>query len=147
MRASLFILASALVASPALAQQPAPREEQIEIPEELTDPQTIGRLTDMMQVLSKALLNLPVGELRAAAEGREASPEEKSVTVRDLGREDDPQFERNLERQIADARPAMEAAMQALARALPAMMKGMAEAKDELERATANMPRPDYPKQ
>lgn len=146
MRASIFILASALAASPAAAQQPSSNEEQVQIPRELTDPQMVGRLTDMLQVLSKALLNLPVGEIQAAAEGRAATPQEKDVTVRDLGRRDDPNFERNLERQIAEARPAMQGAMQALAAALPAMMKGMSEAREELERATANMPRPDYPK-
>lgn len=146
MRSSLVVLASALVASPALAQQPQSAGE-IEIPRELTDPQMVGRLTDMMQVLSKAFLNLPVGEIQAAVEGRPATPGEKTETVRDLGRKDDPDFERSLERQIAASRPAMQAATRALAAALPAMMKGMSEAKDELERATANMPRPDYPKQ
>ena len=146
MRTSLLILASALVASPALAQQTAPAAEEIQIPPELTDPQMAGRLADMMQVLSKALLNMPVGEIQAAAEGREATAQEKNVTVRELGRKDDPNFERNFDRQIAQSRPVMQAAMRALASALPAMMKGMAEARDELERATANIPRPDYPK-
>ena len=146
MRASLFILASALAATPALAQQAPEPSEEIEIPAELTDPQMVGRLTDMMQVLSKALLNLPVGELQAAAEGREATPQEKRITVGDLEARNDPNFERNLERQIADAEPAMKAAMQALASALPAMMRGVSEAREELERATANIPRPDYPK-
>ena len=147
MRASVLILASALISSPALAQQQTPeRAEQIEIPSELTDPQTVGRLTEMLQVLSKAFLNLPAGEIQAVAEGREATEQEKKVTVRELGRKDDPNFERNLERQIADSRPAMQAAMKALASALPAMMKGIAEAGKELERATANVPRPDYPK-
>jgi hypothetical protein len=148
MRASLFILASMLTAAPALAQQPAqqPQPEAIEVPRELTDPQMVARLTDMMQVLSKAFLNLPVGEIQAAAEGRKATEHDKGVTLRDVGRKDDPNFERNLERQIAQAKPAMEAAMKAMANALPAMMKGMSAAKVELERATANLPRPDYPK-
>ena len=146
MRFSILALASALVATPAFAQQAQEPSEQIEIPAELTDPQTVGRLTDMMQVLSKALLNLPVGELQAAAEGREATPHEKRVTVRDLERRNDPNFERNLESRIAEAKPKMQAAMQALAAALPAMMRGMSEAREEIERATANIPRSDYPK-
>ena len=36
--------------------------------------------------------------------------------------------------------------MRALSAALPAMMEGLSKAQAELERATANMPRPDYPK-
>ena len=37
--------------------------------------------------------------------------------------------------------------MKALAAALPAMMKGLSEAGRELEKATANLPSPNYPKQ
>ena len=36
--------------------------------------------------------------------------------------------------------------MKALAAALPAMMEGLSKAQDGLERAAANVPRPDYPK-
>jgi hypothetical protein len=36
--------------------------------------------------------------------------------------------------------------MKAFVAALPAMMKGMSEAGRELEKATANMPSPSYPK-
>ena len=54
--------------------------------------------------------------------------------------------EREIRQQI-EAEPArMQAGMKAFAAALPAMMKGMSEAQREMERATANMPRPDYPK-
>lgn len=146
MRAFPLILASALVATPAVAQQPAPAPEQIQIPPEMADPKLASRLADMLQVLSKAMLNMPVGEIQAAAQGRTATAEEKRKTVRDLGRKDDPNFERNLERQIAASRPMMEASMKALVSALPAMMKGMSAAREEMERATANLPRPDYPK-
>ena len=145
MRDSLLILASALLPTPALAQPPEPRET-LEIPEELTDPKTVERLADMMQALSKAFLSLPVGEIQAAAEGRKATEHDKGVTLGDLGRQDDPNFEANLERQIAEAKPMIQASMKAMAEALPAMIKGMAEASEAIERATANMPRPDYPK-
>ncbi len=146
MRVSILLFASALVATPAVAQSQDHADEQVRVPDELTDPQTVERLSDMMQALSKAVLSLPVGEIRAAAEGREATPAEKNQTVRDLGRIDDPEFEQNLERQLADAKPALEAGMKALAEALPAMMKGMSAAAESLERATANLPSPTYPK-
>ncbi|HEU5286659.1 MAG TPA: hypothetical protein VFU20_09190, partial [Sphingomicrobium sp.] len=113
----------------------------------LTDPAMAEKLGRMMEALSKAFLELPVGEIEAAAEGRPATRADRRRTVRELGRKDDPQFERNLERQLADSRVAMQAGMKALAAALPAMIKGQSEASRELEKATANLPSPNYPKQ
>jgi len=66
--------------------------------------------------------------------------------VRELGRRDDPNFERNLQRRMADAKPMIEASQKALAEALPAMIKSMEEAGKALERAAANMPDPTYPR-
>lgn len=148
MRPSLFILPFALIAAPAVAQPPsAPRAaEDISIPPELTDPAMAGRLADVLQALSRAFLELPVGEIEAAIEGRQPNAQDRSRTVRTVGRESDPNFERNLERQIAESRETLQAGMQALATALPAMMTAMAEASKALEKAAANLPRPDYPK-
>ncbi len=148
MRPSLFLLPLALVASPALAE-PATASGaagEVRIPSELTDPAMAARLGDVMQALSGAFLNLPVGEVEAAMEGRRPTAADRSRTVRTVGRESDPNFERNLKRQIAGSRVTMQAGMQALATALPAMMRAMAEASKELEKAAANLPRPDYPK-
>jgi hypothetical protein len=141
----LFALALGVIAAPAVAA-PAPQPEQIQIPRELTDPAMAEKLGNMAQALSDALLNLPVGEVRAAAEGRRPTPEEKKLTVRDLGRLDDADFERGLEQQIAQAKPMIDHSMKAFAKALPAITKALSEAADEVERATANMPRPDYPR-
>jgi hypothetical protein len=150
MRLCLLMVPLALTASPALAQaRPAPATgpEAITIPPELTDPAMADKLGRMMQAMSKAFLNLPVGEIEAAAEGRPATRADRRRTVRELGRKDDPNFERNLERDLAMTGPAIQASMKALAAALPAMMKGLSEAGRELEKATANMPSPTYPKQ
>lgn len=148
MRVSLLILPLAMIAAPALAQgQPQPPvRERIEIPAELTSPQTAERLGDMMQVLSKVFLDIPVGELKAAAEGRPATEADKRTTIRDMGRRDDPNFDRNFERQMAETRPMIQSSMKALSQALPAMLEGLSEAGEAMERAVANMPRPDYPK-
>ena len=62
------------------------------------------RLGGMMQALSKAFLNLPVGEIEAAAEGRPATQADRRQTIRDLGRKQDPNFERNLDRDLATSR-------------------------------------------
>src|SRR5688572_18931648 len=152
MRAFPLILPLALAASPAMAQTtPAPATapvapQTITVPPALTDPAMAEKLARMMQAMSKAFLELPVGEIEAAAEGRPATRADRRRTVRQLGRAEDPNFERNLQRDIANAKPMIEASMKAMAAALPAMMKGLSEAGRELEKATANLPSPIYPK-
>ncbi|HVL78385.1 MAG TPA: hypothetical protein VM346_03765 [Sphingomicrobium sp.] len=147
MRPSLFVLPLALMAAPALAQQPVQQQQQrpavdMRIPPELTDPRLTDRLVDVMQVLSKAFLDLPAGEVEAALEGRQPTSADRRKTVGSESGTD----ERQLRQQIEASRPAMQAGMQALASALPAMMRAMDGLSEELEKAAANLPRPDYPK-
>ncbi len=145
MRNILFLMPLALLATPAVAAPP-PQPQQIQIPPELTDPATIDRVGNMMQALSNAFLNLPVGEIEAAAEGRRPTRAERKLTVRDMARRDDPNFDRNFERQVAQAKPMIQQSMKALGTALPAMMQGLEQAGKAIERAAANMPDPTYPK-
>jgi hypothetical protein len=148
----LLLLSAAMIASPALAQSkpapaPAPAAPQtMTVPPALTDPATAEKLARMMQAMSKAFLELPVGEIEAAAEGRPATRADRRRTVRSVGRAEDPDFERNLQRDIANSKPMIEASMKAMAAALPAMMKGLSDAGRELDKATSNLPSPNYPK-
>jgi hypothetical protein len=144
MRKSLILLPLLFAASPALAQpvESAPSG----IPPQLLDPRMADRLADTMQSLSKALLDVPVGEVQAALEGREPTPADRKRTVRDLGRHDDPNFERNLGQQIAQARPVIERSMKALNTALPAIERALDDAGRAIDRAAANMPDPTYPR-
>jgi hypothetical protein len=144
MRLALIALPLTVFAAPALAQQTAPpaAPEAIQLPPELTDPKWADRLTDAMVAMSKVFLELPVGEVEAAIEGRPPTAADKRRTARSETK----MSERDLRQQTEEARPAMQAGMRAMAAALPAIMKGMSEAQREIERATANMPRPDYPK-
>lgn len=138
MRTTLLLLP--LLAWPAAAAaQPAP-PPPIDIPPELTDPATAERIGGMMEALSRAFLNLPVGEIEAAAEGRQPTQADRARTVRDIAGPGD------IDRQMAEVRPAVEQSMKAFARALPAMSRALAQAAAEVERAVANMPRPDYPR-
>jgi hypothetical protein len=139
----ISIVMFGFAATPGLAAQPAERgPEQIRIPSELTDPTLVERIAKMSEALSEALLDMPVGELEAAAEGRPVTDADRRRTVRDVSR----LSERDVQQRIAEARPRVEAAMQAFARALPAMTSALSKAADEVERATANMPQPGYPK-
>src|SRR3954451_1740688 len=126
MRNSLILLPLLLGATPALAQ-PAPQAAP-RIPPQLLDPRMADRLGDTMQLLSKALLDLPIGNVQAAIEGREPTAIEKRLTVRDLGRRGDPNFDRNFGQQITQARPVIERGMKAMSSALPAIEKAVGEA-------------------
>ena len=140
MRAALFAVSLIALASPATAQTDAPPPPQL--PPEITDMRWADRLSDTMVAMSKAFLNLPVGEVEAALEGRQPTAADKRRTLR----KETGMSERDVREQIDAARPAMQAGMKAFAAALPAMMKGLSDAQREMERATANLPRPDYPK-
>jgi hypothetical protein len=149
MRFGLLILPLALIAGPALAQtKPAPAQptDTVVISRVLNDPATADKLARMMQALSQAFLNLPVGELEAAAEGRAVTQADRNRTLREVGRKDNPAFERDLQATLSGSRATMQASMKALATALPAMTKALGEAGREMEKAAENMPRPNYPK-
>lgn len=144
MRAAFMVLLIVAMASPAFAQAAptAAPPEVAQLPRELTDMRWADRMTDAMVVMSKAFFNLPVGEVEAAVEGRQPTTADKRKTLRN----ETGMSERDVREQIDAARPAMQAGMKAIAAAIPAMMKGLSDAQREMERATANLPRPDYPK-
>ncbi|MFL6764071.1 MAG: hypothetical protein ACJ8FO_02615 [Sphingomicrobium sp.] len=139
MRKSLIILPLLLASSPALAQ-PAPQ-----LPPELTDPATAQRLAGTMQALTNALLNIRVGEMKAALDGRVPTPAERNMTVRDMARRDDPDFDRHLQQRVATVGPMMQQSMRALNQTLPVLMRDLKDAERALDRAVANMPDPSYP--
>ena len=140
MRKSLIIVPLLLASSRALAE-PAPQ-----LPPELTDPAMVQRLTNSMQALSSAFLNVRVGEVTAALEGRPATPEERNLTVGDLARRDDPDFDRHFHEQIANVGPTMQRSIQAMNKAMPEIARDLKDVRRSLERAIANMPDPNYPK-
>jgi hypothetical protein len=148
MRRSLFLIPLLAVAAPLYAQEPAPAASlpTADIQQALNDPATADRVANAMQALSKAFLDLPAGEVQAALEGRKPTAAEKKLTVRDLGRRDDPNFDRNFQRQIAESKPMIQQSMKALNQAMPAIVQGLGQAQQALERAVANMPQPGYPK-
>ena len=149
MRTLVALLLIGGLASPALAQQPVkadPAPDTAEIQRALTDPAITDRLTKVLPALGDALLDMPVGQVQAAIEGRTPTKAERRTTVRDLGRRDDPNFERNLKADLANSGETMKAGMKAMAAALPAMMEGMKKAVEEMEKATATLPSPTYPK-
>ena len=144
MRYRLILLPLLACASPAMAQ-PVPSDD-IQLPRELADPATADRLADMAQGLAQAVLDMRVGEIKAAAEGRKASAAERRMTVRDMARRDDPNFDRDIQQRIAQSGPAIRRSISALNQALPAITKSLQQASRAIERAAANMPDPTYPR-
>ena len=147
MRLHLCVLPLALVATPVAAQQSASRAEapsadEMRLPPEMSDPRLADRLVDALQVMSKAFLSLPAGEVEAALDGRPATAAERRRTVAS----ETGLTEGELRRKLDESRPARKGAQQALMAAIPAMMKGLTEAQKEFEKAAANMPQPGYPK-
>jgi ABC-type transporter Mla subunit MlaD len=149
MRTSLILVPLLLGASPALAQTAAPvaplEPQLVRVPNELSDPATMDRLAHAVQQVSQALLELPVGEVKAAVEGHPATPAERNMTVGDIIRRHDPDFDRKVARQMAETGPKIRQSMKAIHQALPRVMHGLMEAEQAFDRAAANMPDPTYP--
>ena len=140
MRSLLIALPLLLTPVPAIAAPPAAPQ----IPPELSDPAMADKLTRMLGPLTKALMDMPVGEFEAAAQGREPTAADRTKRVRDeIG---GPEGQRQLEAGIAAAGPKMQAMQKALVASLPSLLAAFDGVEKQLERATANIPDPTYPK-
>jgi hypothetical protein len=140
MRKSMFLLPILLSATPALAQPAG------QLPKELADPAAVEKLTNRIEALSTAVLNMKVGEVEAAVEGRPATPADRNLTVGDLARRQDPSFDRHLHQKMASVGPALQQGVKALNQALPEIMRDLQDAQRAVDRAAANMPDPNYPR-
>ena len=81
-------------------------------------PDTAERITDALRSVSKAMQDLS----------------------------NDPAKTRDIQRQIAEARPQIDQSIQAINQALPEITADLRRAQQALKRAIANMPDPNYPK-
>ena len=144
MRLLLIALPLMIAASPALA---APDRSQIPpLPRQLTDPAMADQMGRVAGALTRAFMNLPVGEIQAAIEGRPATSADRQRTVRDLAGRNDPNFDQRIERQATQSGVAIQAGARAMAAALPSILESIDRAADQIDRATANLPDPTYPR-
>ena len=142
MRLLLIAAALTLTASPALS---APNRAT-QLPRALTDPAMPDQVGRVAGTLTRALLDLPVGEIEAAIEGRPVTASDRRRTVRDLAGRGDPNFDRRIEQQAARSGAALQAGARAMASALPGILASIDRAADQIDRATANLPDPSYPR-
>jgi len=143
MHKSFLVLPLLLCASPAFAQEAPPA---IQLPPELTDPAAAMQMARTVQALSTALLNIRVGDMRAALEGRDATPVERNMTVGDIVRRKDPDFDRHVQEQVATVGPKIQRSMRAINHALPELMRDVDDVQRSVERAVSNLPDPSYPR-
>jgi hypothetical protein len=140
MRANWIALPLLMAPVPALA---APKAAP-QLPPELSDPAMADKLGKMAGALTRALMDLPVGELEATIQGREPTPADRAKRVRDeIG---GLAAERQVEAQVAQSGRHMQAMSKALVDSLPSIMSALDQMESSLERATANIPDPTYPR-
>ena len=142
MRQLLFAIPLMIAAAP-VAAQPASSSEGAQIPPELGDPAIADKLARASGTLAQALMNVPVGELQAAVEGRSPTEADRRRRVRD---EIGPDGERRLMAEVATSGPRLRAMQQALVSSLPALMNVLGQVEQQLERAVSNIPDPTYPR-
>ena len=143
MRLLLIAVPLALAASPALAAQP---HRAPQLPRALTDPAMPDQMGRVAGTLTRALLDLPVGEIQAAIEGRPVTEADRRRTVRDLAGRGDVDVDRRIEQQAARSGAAFQAGARAMIIALPSILQSIDRATDQIDRATANLPDPSYPR-
>ena len=139
MRTALVLVPLLVFATPAVAQPVPP---QMALPPELTAPGTIDRMSNAAEAVSKALLNVPVGEFRAAIKGHDPTPRDRQET---LGRETG-LTDRDIHAQFEAAKPMIQHGAKAMSKALPVIMRTLADLQGTIDRATANLPDPNYPR-
>lgn len=139
MRAYRIALPLMIAATPAMA---APKD--VQLPREFTDPAMADKLGRMAGVLTRSLMDMPVGELEAAVQGRPVTDADKAKRVRDsIG---GPEAEQRVQAEVAQSGRQMQAMSKALVASLPALMAALDQVQRQLERAAANIPDPTYPK-
>ena len=138
MRSILILIPALLAASPALAAPPPM------LPPVLTDPAMADQLGRVAGAVTRSLMNLPVGELEAAIEGRPATHADRARTVGDsIG---DPYVEQRIADQAAQSGRTMQAASRAIAASIPTIMQAIEGATADIERVIGNLPDPTYPR-
>ena len=140
MRAIWIALPLMLAPAPAMA---APRHTP-QLPPEFSDPAMADKLGKMAGALTRALMDMPVGELEAAAKGRDPTVADRGKRVRDMV--GGPDAERKVEVQVARSGRQMQAMGKALSDSLPSIMAALDQVESNLDRVTANIPDPTYPR-
>ena len=147
MRLVTALLAAAALPGTAMAQSvtpPAPPSpaDVAEMQRQIADPATGAALSRMTGAVTRALMDMPVGEIEAAVEGRPATVADRRRTVRDtVG---GPEEAARIEREVAASGAQMQVMQRALVAALPGMIAAAGEMQKAIEQAGASLPLAGY---
>lgn len=154
MRKFLIAAAAFAVAAPALAQPPAaqgpgnqgaataplpdPRDEEMR--RNLPDPAELKAMGEVAARAMEAMMDVPIGPLREAVEGRKLSRREREETIGDVARRDDPQFKERMRDQMAGATVAMGAMMEQMVTIAPVLRNTLEDVARRTEEAARQVP-------
>ena len=116
-----------------------------ELTAKLADPKTAAMISAITVAMTDAMMDMKVGPIIAAAEGRKPSRAEKKLSVGDMARREDPRAEDKIRAAAAQTGQSVQVAGAAMAVMLPKLIETFEELGEEMEEAMANLPRPDYP--
>jgi hypothetical protein len=146
-----FLIAAAVltVAAPAFAQQPAssaaaatapldPRDEELR--RNLPDPAELKAMGEVAARAMEAMMDVPIGPLREAVEGRKLSRRERQETLGDVARRDDPEFKERMRDQMGVASVAMAALMEQMVTIAPVLRNTLEDVARRTEEAARQIP-------
>ena len=162
MRIAFPLLAAAVfAASPALAAEPDPAptvEQKVaaepkdgaagsvdELQKRLADPKTGAMISAITVAMTDAMMDMKVGPMVAAAEGRKPTRAEKKRTMRDMVEANDPKAEQKIKAAAAQSGQTLQAAGAAMAVMLPKLIEVFGTMGEQMEEVVANLPRPVDP--
>ena len=152
MRKSLITAAVLAVASPAIAQPastaaqqapaaaplPDPRDEEMR--RNLPDPAEVKAMGETAARAMEAMMDVPIGPLREAVEGRKLSRKERAETLGDVARRDDPEFKERMRDQMGVASVAMAALMEQMVTIAPVLRNTLEDVARRTEEAARQVP-------
>lgn len=140
---NVLIAAAALAGAPAWAAQPAapgpnPRDEEMR--QALPDPAEMKAMGEVAARAMDAMMDVPIGPLREAVEGRKLSPRERAETIGDQARREDPYFRERMRDQIGLATVAMGTLAEQMATIAPVLRRTLEEVEQRFEEAMRTAP-------
>ena len=158
MRKILMAAAALAIAGPAAAQQqqqqapkaqsgvvaplPDPRDEELR--RSLPDPRELQAIGDTATRAIDAMMNVPIGPLREAVEGRKLSRKEREETLGDHARKDDPNLPERMRGQMGLATAALGALTEQMAVMAPVLRRTLEDAQRRVEEAARGAPPRNY---
>lgn len=147
MRSALFIPLLFLT-SPAVAGDSAQTSLPLhgKLARALADPALPEQLGRVAAAMTRAVMTMPVGDVQAAVDGRPATERDRRRTLGNTVVRGDADLDQSIERQVSHSTAKLQRSARAMAAALPAIERALSEATSQIDRATANLPYPSYPR-